>query len=102
MNENPYQSPLVESEAPKISKPLSPLWLTLSVILHGGGFVLYLMAICGCHFHLLAVQISIPPIVWGVIAFAACRNQVVAYTNAALVVGWLFFSWGSNIRFLYS
>ncbi len=79
-------------------------WLAISLGVHLGSFLLYPALICGCHFHPIAVPVSLVPVVWGGFTLAACHatgERILGYINAALASAWLYFAWDSNLQFAF-
>lgn len=79
-------------------------WIQLTIIIQILSFFLYPAFICGCHYHAEAIPAGAVPIVWGFYAFLCYRTKRerwIGYINGALSIFWLFFSWESNLQFLF-
>ena len=79
-------------------------WSGISLAVHLGTLLVYPAAICGCHFHLVAVPFGFVPVVWGgftLVTYQAIGERVVGYINAALAFGWLYLAWDSNLQFAF-
>jgi hypothetical protein len=67
-------------------------------------FFVYLMLICGCHFHAEAIPAGLVPVIWGFYTLFCYRTRgehFVGIAGGALAFYWLYLTWDSNIKFAF-
>lgn len=79
-------------------------WILVTVVVEFLSFHLHSMLICGCHFHAIAIPVSVVPVAWDfypLFCYRTRRERVVGFITAALSLLWLFIAWQTNIKFAF-
>jgi hypothetical protein len=79
-------------------------WCGITLAVQLGTFIFYSALICGCHFHWSAVPVGLIPVAWSgftLVSYHALGERIVSYVTTAFAIGWLYFAWVSNIRFVF-
>ncbi|MES2568890.1 MAG: hypothetical protein V4710_02410 [Verrucomicrobiota bacterium] len=85
----------------------SPKWQYWLLITFGVQFfviLLYPALVCGCHFHPIAVPVSLVPAAWNAFSLFTAHTsgeRILAYINSALAAGWLYTEWEANTQFAF-